>query len=241
MNPALIARAPASKRMRGHHYILLGGCLLAFAAAVTNVAFLLQTGISVSHLTGDIARLATDLTRSHEQVRADLFRVGSAAVGFLCGAVVSGCLIHHPTLEISRPYGRTIAFIGIILLTAQSQIDSHDWLAIGLAAFACGIQNSLATRFRGLVLRTTHLTGLFTDLGVSIGMKLKGHDIPFWKILVPASIAISFFMGALLGTYAALAFHVPLLLVAGLSYFGGGVSWSVLKRSGFFRSENTIQ
>jgi uncharacterized membrane protein YoaK (UPF0700 family) len=221
---------------RSHHFILMGGCLLAFMAAVTNVAFLLQTGISVSHLTGDIARLATDLARSRIEIAGDLHKVGSAAVGFLCGAVLSGYFIHHPTLEINRPYGRTTMFIGVLLLAAHSLLATCDWLAIGLAALACGIQNSIASRFRGLILRTTHLTGLFTDLGVSIGMKLKGHDIPYWKIIVPASIAICFFSGALLGTYGAVILDVRLLLVTGLSYVCGGIVWSFLKRTGFFMS-----
>ncbi len=219
---------------RSHHFILIGGCLMAFMAAITNVAFLLQTGTSVSHLTGDIARLATDLARSRNEIGGDLHKVGSAAVGFLCGAVLSGYFIHHPTLEISRPYGRTITFIGILLLAAHSLLTSCDWLAIGLAALACGIQNSIASRFRGLILRTTHLTGLFTDLGISIGMRLKGHDIPYWKIVVPASIAICFFSGALVGTYAAVFLNVRLLLVTGLSYVFGGILWSILKRRGFF-------
>lgn len=92
-----------SNLLRKHHYILLGGCLLAFGAAITNVAFLLQTRASVSHLSGDIARLATDISRSRYEVHADVLNVGVAALGFLCGAISSGFLIHHPMLEISRP------------------------------------------------------------------------------------------------------------------------------------------
>jgi|GEM_PF-5134493 len=39
---------------------------------------------------------------------------------------------------------------------------------------ACGFQNALATHY-GLVLRTTHVTGLLTDLGTNLGMRLRGH------------------------------------------------------------------
>jgi uncharacterized membrane protein YoaK (UPF0700 family) len=46
--------------------------------------------------------------------------------------------------------------------------------ATGLACLAMGLQNATITRISGAVVRTTHLTGIFTDLG------LEGVQYLFW-------------------------------------------------------------
>jgi uncharacterized membrane protein YoaK (UPF0700 family) len=227
------SRFPLGLTMQGYKLVLAGGCLLAFAASTTNVAFLLETGTSVSHMTGDITRLATDLSVPHSGNSADVLQVGFAALGFVVGAMAAGFFIHHPQWEAGRPYGRSVILIGSLFVASHFLLGTWDWLAAGLAAFACGFQNSLATRFRGLVLRTTHLTGLFTEFGVALGMRMKGHEVPAWKIMVPACIAVSFFLGAVIGAFAAGRWQVPLLLIAGVFYIVGGIVWSILKRSKF--------
>lgn len=216
----------------------MGGCLLAIGAAAVNVAIFLRTGTSVSHLTGDIMRLSTDVVRLNEAVLADASRVGSAGVGFLLGAMSAGYFIHHPQLDLRRPYGRTITAIGCLLLLSQVFIATADWLSIGLAAFACGLQNSLASRYRGVILRTTHLTGLMTDFGIAVGMKLKGHDVPLWKAGVPALISLSFFGGGVVATFVAIRWQFPLLSLVGAAYLIGGIAWSLLKKFGYLTAGN---
>lgn len=211
-------------------HILLGGCLLALGASVVNVVFLLQTGTSVSHLTGDISKLAADIVRASPEMLLEAQRVGLAAGGFIAGAVSAGFLIHQSNLELSRPYGRTILFIGALLLGTHWLMPVSDRGAITVAAFACGLQNALATRFRGIVLRTTHLTGLLTDFGAAIGMKLRGHPVPRHGIVVPAAISFSYFAGAFAGCLGAVKFRLPLLPIVGGAYLLGGVCWSVVKR-----------
>ncbi len=210
--------------------VLLGGCALAFGASVVNVTFLFETGTSVSHLTGDLSRIASDLATSHGQLSADLLRVTAAAIGFVLGATLSGFLIHHPRLEIERPYGRMLSAMGGLLLIAGMLQPRHAAAAIGVAGFACGMQNALASRYRGVVLRTTHVTGVLTDLGVALGMKLRGHAIDRWKLQIPFLLAVSFFIGAICGS----ALHVlttwPLLLLCGAAYITGGLGVTIVKR-----------
>ncbi len=223
-----------------HRLILAGGCLLALGAAAVNVAFFLRTGTSVSHLTGDIMRLSTDVARLDAEVMADAVRVGSAGAGFVVGAIAAGFFIHHPQLDLRRPYGRTITLIGGILIASHFLVERADWLSIGLAAFSCGLQNSLASRYRGLILRTTHLTGLLTDFGIAVGMRLKGHDLPLWKAGVPALIALSFFIGGVLAAFLAIHWRVPLLPWVGAAYLVGGVTWSLLKKLGFLPAGDPV-
>lgn len=211
-------------------YILLGGCILAFGASFVNVGFLLRTGASASHLTGDISRLATELVSDDPTYRKSFFMVCSAAVGFVLGAMLSGVLLHHPQLELEKPYGRIVSGIGILLALAYWVEGFSVTGSIGIAGFACGLQNALATKYRGSVLRTTHLTGLLTDLGVMLGMKIRGHSLENWRIGVPLFLSLSFFVGALCGAFAVLRFDWPWLAIAGGAYLIGGLIWSLVKR-----------
>ncbi len=214
--------------MKTHKLILSGGCGLSFGAAFANTGLVLHTGTSVSHLTGDIARMTMNIARWSPSMVPDLWRVGVAATGFFLGAVLAGFVIHHPTLNISRPYGRTITGIGVLLLIAFFSVGRIPLLSIGLAALGCGIQNSLATHYRGIVLRTTHLTGMMTDFGVTLGMRMRGYDVPAWKIRVPFFLIVSFSLGGLLAASVHYA-GFDAICLAGIGYTFAGIGWSVWK------------
>jgi uncharacterized membrane protein YoaK (UPF0700 family) len=158
----------------------------------------------------------------------ELLRVGVAAGLFLVGATLAGFVIHHPNLDLTRPYGRTITSIGGLLLIAYFFIARLPVVSIGLAAFACGFQNALTTHYRGVILRTTHLTGMMTDFGVTLGMRFRGYDVPSWKIRVPAMLMISFFLGGVSAAYLHFSGYDAILL-AGVGYAFSGIGWSIWK------------
>ncbi len=215
--------------MRIQPIILTGGCCLAFGAAFANIGLLLRTGTSVSHLTGDISKLSIDLVRSTPEVMSELLRVSSAAFAFFVGAFFAGLLIHHPTLDFARPYGRTVTGIGALFVLSYFMIPSAPVVAIALSAFGCGIQNSLASRYRGIILRTTHLTGMITDFGITLGMRVRGFDVPRWKIAVPGLLTAAFVLGgALAATLHFWAGRDP-ILYAGVAYIAAGLIWTVAK------------
>lgn len=91
------------------------------------------------------------------------------------------------------------------------------------------MQNALATRYRGLVLRTTHITGLLTDLGQLLGMRLRGHPIEGWKITTPLLLAGAFAAGSAAGAVLHLMTPVPVTLACGCVYIAGGLLWTFLK------------
>ncbi|MBC2602469.1 YoaK family protein [Puniceicoccus vermicola] len=212
--------------------IVLGGCFLAFGASFLNTGFLLSAGASVSHLTGDIARIGSGLSHVTNSENDLLIKVTLASLGFILGATASGFLLHHPTLEFNRPYGRTLSVLGLLLIAGHYLLPHAPLLSILIASGVCGAQNALANRYRGVALRTTHLTGLFTDFGIHLGMKLRGHDIAAWKLLIPFFITFAFLSGAILSS--ALYFHgrANWMLLAGLGYLAGGCFWSIYKRTG---------
>lgn len=212
------------------HWVIAGGCALTFLSAAANAGFLIQLGTSVSHLTGDVTKVAVELTQGNHRITRMALHLLLATLGFLLGASVAGYAIHHPNLEISRPYGRAVIAIGACMAVAHLFLYRRPLLAVAVASFACGFQNALATHYRGMILRTTHITGLLTDLGTNIGMKLKGHSIANWKIFVPSLLVLHFFCGSVLGALLVHAFpHTFLLYVAAL-YLCGGLFWTIYKR-----------
>lgn len=210
-------------------WIVISGCILAFLSAAVNAGFLIRLGTSVSHLTGDVSKVAVDGLRQNREMTLEVLRLVIAAVCFVSGALVAGFFIHHPGLDFERPYGRSVCAIGVCLLGAHFSIGSMPSVAVGLAGFAFGFQNALATRYRGMILRTTHLTGLLTDFGVNLGMRLKGHDIPLWKLIVPGALILSFFTGAMAGALMVLRWDLPFALLISIAYLLGGLGWTTFK------------
>ena len=86
-----------------------------------------------------------------------------------------------------------------------------------------------STRYRGVILRTTHLTGLITDFGTSLGLRLRGADVPRWKVAVPGLLTLAFFAGG--AAAAVTAFHLGRdpLPIAGVGYLVAGAAWTVFK------------
>lgn len=216
--------------MTSKRIVIAGGCALAFGAAFANTVVVLHAGTSVSHLTGDIAMLTIDLARWSPDAFPDIHRVVAAAAGFFLGATFAGALIHHPVFDVSRPYGRSVTGIGILFLLSSFFLPRHPVLGIGFAAFGCGIQNALASHYRGLILRTTHLTGMFTDMGITLGMRLRGYDVPTWKIAVPAWLICSFFMGGVSAAWMHFAGYKAMVLAGG-AYCLAGILWSISKHA----------
>jgi len=222
-----VVDAEAFEKLRASR-LLFGGCVLAALAAAVNIHFILRVGISVSHLTGDVSRLSAEfVTRpeiSHEALRL-LLSISS----FVIGAMISGYVIHHPALTAARPYGRSAIAIGVMILVAWFMEPRLPTLAYSLTAGACGFQNALATRYRGIVIRTTHITGLLTDFGQLIGMKLAGHAVELWKPLLHALLAGSFVAGSILGAALDLFYTNYALLIIGATYVAVGVAWTTVK------------
>ncbi len=225
-------------------WILAGGCCLAFLSAAVNAGFLIQLGTSVSHLTGDATSAAVNLVNrlgentffnwivhNPNPLQDTLFKLLAAIVGFVGGASLAGYFIHHPTLEISRPYGRSVSFIGVCLIISHFTMEGIPSFSVFATAVACGLQNALATHYRGIILRTTHITGLLTDMGSNFGMKLRGHQIPIWKISAPFFLVISFFAGAFFGTVLVIILRAPFLPILACLYLCGGIGWSIYKRA----------
>ena len=93
------------------HWVIAGGCALTFLSATANAGFLIELGTSVSHLTGDVSKVAVEFAQGTHRVVELAMNLLVATLSFLLGATIAGYAIHHPSLEISRPYGRAVMVI----------------------------------------------------------------------------------------------------------------------------------
>lgn len=92
---------------------------------------------------------------------------------FLLGSFLSSFLLEEIREKRRQNVFVCPTFIVIFLLIAIPvvykfyPIGNSDWLVCSLL-FAMGLQNSFVTQISNAVVRTTHLTGLFTDLGIEL-------------------------------------------------------------------------
>ena len=172
------------------------GCLAGVAGMVNAVGYLGFEHQAVTHLTGTTTLLGTALASG--DVRAALHLFGVAAA-FMIGATLSGVIIQDSTLRLGRRYGVALTLEAALLVLAVPLFQHHHIGGALLAAMACGLQNALATTYSGAVIRTTHLSGMFTDLGIGLGHALRGLPLQRRRLSLCGLIIGSFFAGGIAG------------------------------------------
>ena len=116
-------------------------------------------------------------------------------------AVISGFCLRSGALKLGRNYSRLLSVEAIFLFASIYFLAKDSLYGHYLASAACGLQNALVTTFSGAVIRTTHVTGIFTDLGLMIGGKLRGEEFDKRKALLFSLIIIGFILGGVFGAY----------------------------------------
>lgn len=192
------ANSPTVLKIRKEYLVGGAACFLCLLSGAVNVHFVRLFSFAVGNLTGDIFHMLIEFDHSENGTYAaiTLFLI---LIMFIAGAATSGATIHHPSFDLERPYGRSLMAIGSLFLIAAFLEPHSAMTALPVAAFASGFQNALATRYRGIVLRTTHVTGIITDLGQSIGMRMAGNLVERWKIWLHFFLFASFLAGGLIG------------------------------------------
>jgi len=91
-----------------------------------------------------------------------------------------------------------------------------------VAAMACGRQSAMATTYSGSIIRTTHLSGSFTDLGIMLGNRLRGIPLNGRRLLRFVLLIGGFVCGGAVGTLLFRLLHftalmLPAILAASLA------------------------
>jgi uncharacterized membrane protein YoaK (UPF0700 family) len=160
--------------------IVVAGVILAFCAGAVNVIAKLQLGTVVSHVTGTVTEIGMRIEDVHEKTEtvANVFEAVALLGAFILGALLCGVCVSKNEVHFGKSlYGVTLlgnSFFLFLALGIYSQWSKNDILNPGflpavLCAMACGLQNGMCTMHFGAVVRTTHVTGLCTDLGLTLG------------------------------------------------------------------------
>lgn len=198
-------------------WIMWGGAVLAFSAGCVNTAALMGfTNLSVSHVTGNVSLFSAAIAYLDPN---SLLYIGASLISFLAGAILSGFVIGQESLKLGRRYGRALYIEASLLLLSYWLYQQHDYLGQLAAAMACGLQNAMVATYSGAVIRTTHLTGLTSDMGAAIGNWLAGRTISKPTLGFQAIIWYCFCAGGVVGAflYAKVgygALFVPIVIVS---------------------------
>lgn len=199
--------------------------LLSFVAGIVNVTGVMSVKTLTTNVTGHFAYFAEEVTK-HDYQAAFMFLIFT--LFFLTGAFTSNFLaelVSKKKQELSHLPSIIIEFFILVtlgLLGKQSHFNLLDgkWIAFGLL-FAMGIQNALVTKISQSTVRTTHLTGLFTDLGIELSQlffykKPEERKALKIKIYLRLSIISFFFLGCFLGGFIYGYLALSTLLIAAI-------------------------
>jgi uncharacterized membrane protein YoaK (UPF0700 family) len=183
-------------------WVWTGAWALACMAGIVNVVGLLGfEHQAITHLTGTTSLLGAAVGNGDSRAILHFFAV---IMSFVTGTALSGFLIQDSALQLGRRYGVALFLESILLALAVPLLDRHNPLGLYGAACACGLQNAMATTYSGSVVRTTHVSGMFTDLGIFIGHTLRGLAVDRRRLRLCLIIISGFLCGGIVGT---LAFH----------------------------------
>lgn len=193
------------------------GALAAVAGIVNVVGFLGFQHQAITHLTGNTSLLGAALASG--DARGALALLGAIAA-FVAGAALSGLIVQDSTLRLGRRYGVVLSLEALLLCAAVPLFERHHLGGVLCAAVACGLQNAMATTYSGAIVRTSHLSGMFTDLGIMLGHVARRMPVSQRRLWLCLLVIASFFAGGLAGAglFAAIgyaALYVPATLTGG--------------------------
>ncbi|WP_313219046.1 YoaK family protein [Stenotrophomonas sp.] len=204
-------------------WIWVGAIALSCVAGMVNVVgFLGFEHQAVSHMTGTTSQLGMALAQGDWRVVGHLWGL---LIAFCLGAMLSGMIVQDSALQLGRRYGVVLTLESLLLLIAIPLFKQQQiWGALA-AAMACGLQNAMATTFSGAVVRTTHLSGMFTDLGIGLGHLLRGLPLPIRRLTLSGLIVSGFLAGGILGAWLFLRVGYDALLAPALLTGGTGLGY----------------
>lgn len=187
-----------------------GGLLALIAGCINAVGYMCFRHQPITHLTGTSTELGISLAGGDF---TEALHWGLTIVSFVVGAMVSGFIVKQETLQLGRRYGVVLMLESVLLFAATPLIHDAKDLGLYLASAACGLQNAMVSTYSGTTLRTTHLSGIFTDLGIYLGQRLRGLDVDILRIHVCLLVAAHFILGATLGAWGFAHIQEHVLLI----------------------------
>lgn len=197
--------------------------LAAIAGAVNAIGLLGFKHQAVSHLTGTSTLLGLALVDAD---LAESLHLVLVLLSFLLGAALSGVIIDNAVLRLGRRYSVALLLEAVLLVLAMLALDAGSTAGHFLASAACGLQNGMVSTYSGAAIRTTHVSGLFTDLGTMLGARLRGRALDGRKMLLYGILIAGFVLGGSLGAWSFRLLQFQALLIpAGGAALLAGAYW----------------
>jgi uncharacterized membrane protein YoaK (UPF0700 family) len=226
--------------------------LLAGAAGTVNATSFFAFGQHLTHMTGHVTAVGEALARAQW---AGALLAAQVVLAFVVGAITASALLdasrHRQRGRHSGALLVELVTLGGVGLWVQEHPGSDEPTLMWGLSFAMGVQNALVTRVSGAVVRTTHLTGVLTDIGIQLvrmavwvrdgarergprGLWRKVMELPsaeqFERTRLHLGLVLAFLVGSILGSglylrYGAPAMAMPcvvLLLVMALDISPAG-------------------
>lgn len=198
--------------------------LLAWIAGVLNSVGFVAVGVYTSHMTGIVATMADQLVLGG--TRLVLFGIVATAA-FLLGAMACALQFNWARRRHREDRFALVLSVEAILilivggLAEEVTWEHREWLIVAVLGFVMGQQNALITKVSDATIRTTHVTGMVTDIGIELGKMtyLRRADDPDpvrgdgRKLLMLSTLVGLFFVGGVLGAIGYLAIGFPVLLL----------------------------
>jgi len=154
--------SPGSRRT----YTLLV-LLLAMVAGDVNATAFFALGLHTSHMSGNLATVGEMLGAGRWDLALEALRLVFA---FVVGAVVASFLLDASRHRLRGRHTAALLVEAVTLGAAGLWLYQHpharDATVMWGLCFSMGLQNALVTRVSGAVVRTTHMTGVLTDIGI---------------------------------------------------------------------------
>lgn len=181
----MIARLP--------RWALYGGVVLAFIAGMINaVGYLGLHHQAVTHMTGTTTLLGIVAV---ERNTAGLLYFGVMFLAFVAGCALSGLIVGGSALRFGRRYGVALTIESVLLFASVPLLHAQHDAGLWLAAGASGLQNAMAATYSGAVVRTSHMSGIVTDLGTFLGRWLRGDSVDGRRVRLYIALFAGFLAG----------------------------------------------
>jgi uncharacterized membrane protein YoaK (UPF0700 family) len=199
---------------RTHQANVRLGLTLCFVAGATNAGGFLAVGQYTSHMTGVVSALADQWVLG--QWTLVVSGLG-ALMAFLLGAMTTAWTVNLGLRRGWRSaYGvpllleaAALLLFGLFGTAIAHHAAVFTPLTVVWLCYTMGLQNAVITKVSHAEIRTTHLTGLLTDIGLALGRALyinRNTDIPpvrtdRARLRLQLGLVAAFFGGALAGAW----------------------------------------
>lgn len=202
---------------------------LAWIAGVLNSVGFVAVGFYTSHMTGITASIADQLVLGGWM----LVGLGIVAVAFFLMGAMACALQFNWARRRPQWHDRRFALVllaeAVLVLLIGGLADSvsaqwREWALVAALGFVMGQQNALITKVSDATIRTTHITGMVTDIGIELGKlsycnRRAGPDpvrgnVP--KLAMLSSLVLLFLVGGVIGALGYLAIGFGVLIPGAL-------------------------